>query len=660
MTTFAENTGWVHAGEGHQFNGPTIYLGSAERLLRGRDPRRTAREHLATLNQQFVEPPGYGLARTLLATRGCVILVGKPGIGLRAAGQVLLRRLGGPDAVVQDESGLPDGPGERILDTTHVVADDLILLDTSDAEGDDLLRIAARLPSYQAELRERGAYLVVVLAEDRHRLVDDELRPTLAPLGRPDALDVVRRHLEVAEIPFTEDDLRTSGALQARLAADPMRDLAELVRQIGRLRDRLGGAGDFRQWLAAALEMLGELGDRVAAQVREQHQGPRRALLLAAGMLVGAPADQVAAAAAELVAVTAQPDDERPELERDDLALRLTELEITVDDNGQVRFPTFGYDSAVRRHFWTNFPELRPKFREWAYRVSLLSGVGAAHRDDFLARCCEQALRTDQPDDIAKLVEAWINRADAQSLRAAGIVCERGFEDPPHAARLRRLVYVLSRNSKELNPATGQFLVALCADLMAPTHPTEALVRLHHLGRRQTGDVQAAAVAALQRLARQSRREFRVLLDRVVNGMTTAHPWPADYSLFLDLARPAELALVSGLADPFVRHRLVAGWRAQLVHQPTASWADLAGAWLDTAAIDGRPDPWLDMLARAGAEPGVGAGRLYAVARDWAREPAADRRMRNRVALDLVNRMDREQNTPPATGPRHRSEEPIR
>lgn len=656
-TILAGNTGPVHGGEGTQINGP-VFVGAEWLLCGGRDQRRTAREYLTTLNRQFVEPPGYATAQLQLTTRGCAILVGRPGIGMRAAGQVLLRRLGGPDAVVHDESGLPDGPGEQTLDTARVAAGDLVLLDTSDAEGGDLLRIAGRLPSYYAELRDLGAHLVVVLAEDRQQIVDDELRPMLVPLRRPDALDVVRRHLEIADIPFVEDELRSNSALRSRLAVDPMRNLAELVRLVGGARDQRGGAGDFREWLAAALDVLGELGDRVTAQVRAKRRGAQRALLLAAGMLVGAPADQVAAAAAELAAVTLQPGDERPELERDDLAERLAELKITVDENGQVGFPTFGYDSAVRQHFWSNFPELRPRFREWADRMVRLPGVGANHLDDFLGRYCEQALRTDQPDSVAKLVEGWVGLADARSLHAAGIVLERGLGDWRHAARLRRSIYTVSR-APGLNPGAAQLMVALCAKVVAPTHPDEALVRLHHLVRRQSGYVQAAARDALLGVARQSQREFRLLLDRVVTGMLAEHPRPADFELFRTVARPAEPALVSGLADPFVRDRLLAGWRAELAGRPKATWAALAAEWLEAAAIDGLPDRWLDTLAQAGAKPGIGAGPLYAVARDWAQEPDAGQ-ARYRIALDLVNRMDRAQEGPPAAGPRHRSEEPIR
>lgn len=100
---FVGNYGPSRGGSGHQFNGTTFFFGDGERLLRGgRDPLRMARDHLDRLNRQFVEPPGYAKAQDVLEHYHCVILLGASGVGKRAAGQVLLRRLGGEDTVVQD------------------------------------------------------------------------------------------------------------------------------------------------------------------------------------------------------------------------------------------------------------------------------------------------------------------------------------------------------------------------------------------------------------------------------------------------------------------------------------------------------------------------------------------------------------------------------
>ncbi len=172
-------------------------------------------------------------------------------------------------------------------------------------------------------MRISGAYLVVVLAGDRRDFVGMELRPLIAPVQRPSGLDVVRRHLQVAEIPFTTGQLMSNVHLRNRVDTDPIRELAELVLRVAEARDQLGSAPGFDGWLSNALELLDELEGQVARQANQYRTGPQRALLLAAAMLETAPADQVHLAAAALVTVAAQPDDERPTLERDGLAVRL-------------------------------------------------------------------------------------------------------------------------------------------------------------------------------------------------------------------------------------------------------------------------------------------------------------------------------------------------
>jgi hypothetical protein len=667
QSTVSGNSGPTHGGSGHQFNGPTTYYyvdTDGDRLRRdGRDPRATARDHLVRLNKQFVEPPGYGKAWALLEDHGCVILTGPPGIGMRAAGQMLLYRLGGPDGIVQDLSCTPDTSDEEILDVSSVTEGDLRLLDTSEAEEEQLLRVLRKLPPYQAIVRERAAHLVVVVPADRDHLVRPELRPLIAPIQRPPGIDVVRRHLVVAGIPFTEEQLRSAEALRSRLTSDPMRELAELVRLIGTARASLGTVKGFDGWLAAALDVLGELGNEVAKQAKEQRTGPQRALLLATAMLVGAPADQVHHAAAELLVATSQPGDERPALERDDLAQRLTDLKIVVDATGHVRFAKFGYDVAVRQHFWTNFPELRPQLRRWAGQVAVSAAVEAPHRGEFVSHFSDQALRTNRPDDIVALVDAWVRPGSvrSRSLPAAALALERGLGHQRHGGRFRRLVYEWSRDTG-LDVGTAYLAIALSADVIASTHPSEAVVRLHHFVRRQAHDVREAAEEALLRLVRRDARQFRRLLDRVVQSLTTAR-WSADYDLFLVLARPEELVPPHGralIAEAGVREQLVAGWRAVLFERQSTFWAALARQWLSTVENGRFPDWWLEVLVSACAGRGVGAGRLYVVARDWAREPDTDRQARGRIALDLINRMDRAQGITPAADPRHRSEEPTR
>jgi hypothetical protein len=657
--TVTGSSGPTHAGSGNQFNGPTVYLEAWDRLLSGsRDRRVTARDHLILLNRQFVEPPGYGRAQALLSDYGCVVLVGESGVGLRAAGQVLLGRLGGRDAAIQEVSGTPDTERDQILDATQIAKDDLILLDPADAEHEDLNRVIDRLPSYWAELRKREAWLVVLLDAGREYLVPSELRPLMARIRRPPGLDVVRRHLQVADIPYTEEQLR-SGSLRSRLDTDPLAQLAELVRLIGEARANLGNAAGFDTWLAESLETLDELGNKVADNVREHPAGAQRALLLATAMLDGAPPDQLHCAAAALAVATAQPDDGRPALERDSLAQRLAELKIVVGPGGRTRFAALGYPGAIRQHFWDNFPELRTSFRQWALSVAASTDVGEQYRSQFVAHYTDQTLRTNRPDDLVALVEAWIRPGPDRSLIAAAVALERGLGHRRHGARFRRQVYEWSKQVPRLDAGAAQLAVALCANVIASTHPSQALVRLHHFVRRQTDDVKAVAEDALLQLVHRDPREFRLLLQRVVESLTSA-VWPADFELFRVLARPGELAPPHGvalIAEATIRAQLIDGWRSMLSERTSEFWAEAVREWLNSVQHGRFANYWLEVLVQACAAPGAGSGRLYVVVRDWTREPGADRPARSRIALDLTNRMDRAQGIKSATGPRRSSNE---
>jgi hypothetical protein len=243
------------------------------------------------------------------------------------------------------------------------------------------------------------------------------------------------------------------------------------------------------------------------------------------------------------------------------------------------------------------------------------------------------------------------------------VALDRGLGDRRHGARFRRLIYEWSTRLPRLDAGAAHLAVALTADVIASGHPSQALVRLHHFMRRQTDDVRAAAEEALLRLVHRDRQEFRLLVERVVAGMTTAD-WAVDFELFRTLAHPDELAPPYGaalIADEAIRAQLVLGWRAVLFERPSEFWAELVRAWLNSVQHSRFAEHWLDVLARACAPPGVGSGRLYVVARDWTREPGVDRPARSRIALDLTDRMDQAQGITLAASPRHRrSEEPIR
>ncbi len=232
--------------------------------------------------------------------------------------------------------------------------------------------------------------------------------------------------------------------------------------------------------------------------------------------------------------------------------------------------------------------------------------MDAWYRGEFVSRFVDQALRTNRPDDVVGLVEGWVERRGdrARSLPSAAVALERGLGHSRHGARFRRLIYEWSRDPR-LEKAKAYLGIALSSDVIASTHPSEALVRLHHFVRNQTDDVRAAAEESLLRLVRHDRREFRRLLERVVTG--PGYRREADVDLFLVIASPEELVSQQRrplIVDAVVRTQLTLGWQALLVEKDRTFWEPLAHEWL-TAVENG-----LFAIFLAGRTPGrvQGAG----------------------------------------------------
>jgi hypothetical protein len=662
-TSVEGNDGYVNSGAGHQFNGPTYFVDAeTERLIRrGRDPGSVARDHLVRLHARFVEPGGYAHARAQLAADGCVLLTGRPGVGRRAAGQMLLHGLGG-EGPIKDLSDTPDVPGDRVLNPGTVMADDRLLLDLSASDEEPFRQTVRELPTFRAEVRERGASLVVVLPDGPEDQPDPELRPLLATVHRPSGLAVLSRHLRANGVGLDEGLPDTEG-LRPYLDSGPMRDLAELALLVGR------SSGALSDRLASAIEALTDRTSMVGALVdREGSTGPQRALLLAAGMLSGATADEVHHAAARLLETVGHPKDDRPALEQPGLTQRLSEIRVAADRSGLVRFDQVFYDRAIRSYFWTNFPDLRPRFRMWVNNVVTSNALDAGQRSEFVTRFAEQALRTDRPGDLHTLINGWAEGAGtggrAVFLPEAATALEFGLTHPRYGGVFRRHVYDWSRRG-DLPPQVARLAIEMCAAVIAATHPAEALVRLHHLARRQRGDVRAAAEDALRDLVTRDRRQFRLLLDRVATGLERGF-WPRDFDLFLTLAGPAGLVADGGrtrplVEDPNVHRTLVACWRAALPGRPPDQWTGLVWDWLTAAEDERFRDPLLRVLVDSSADLGAPASRLHVIARDWSRVPEADRATRHRVARRLSDLTDRAQGIAPlASGSGHRTEETTR
>jgi hypothetical protein len=248
-----------------------------------------------------------------------------------------------------------------------------------------------------------------------------------------------------------------------------------------------------------------------------------------------------------------------------------------------------------------------------------------------------QALRLDRPNDLIELATRWAN---AGLLPQAGQAMELGLRSGRHGAAFRRRIYDWSTD-RTLTSNLVALAIRMCVDELALTHPEQALVRLHHLVRRQSGAAGVAAWDALLDLVDSDRRQLRRLLDRLATRLARPTTWSADLNLFVALANRV-LPLLGGLV---MREQVTTCWQAVLTRRPEEFWADAVRDWL-TAAVDGDRGLLLGVLVAGGGADAGALSRLYVVARDWAREPGGDRG-RVRIAAELADRIDSAQGIEP-------------
>ncbi|MEV0261355.1 ABC transporter substrate-binding protein [Streptomyces sp. NPDC050617] len=627
-TTFiSESYGATHTGEGTQFN---LYMQQATSRLGdlGGSPRLIARDEREWLDRRFIEPDRYGQARDMLRDHGSVLLGGGTGSGRRAAAVMLLHRSPGTEGSLHELPDTQDDKGSQALDTSVIGAGDRLLLDLSNSDEARYIAVQNELSAFRAVLNERAARLVVVLPAHFGYLQGPGQRQFTVEIGRPSGHEVLMRYLRVDRVVFDRSEVDSVADLQEYLLHEPMREIARLADRIRMERDDSHEKDDaFPQWCARALGAVTDRTPEVADFIAKA-EGRQRALALSLAMLHGRRPDAVFRATESLLKAISHPTDERPRLEHLDLTAQFKGIGAETQPDGMVRFRIPAYAQAIRTHFWTYFPDVRTNFRNWVRDCVLDPAFGAPERAVMVPHFAEQGLRTDRPPDLLALAERWTHGGavrlmpDTVQLLAVGLRHER------HGRAFRRQIYDWSLDP-HLTALRRRVLVVVCSKVMSETHPDQALVRLHHLARRERPAKENPALDALLALAAGDGRLFRLLLDRLEPGR-----WPRDAVVFYALADHASRtrALYSTVA---VRERLMTGWAAVFRHRSREEWSAPARGWLAAAGalVGGRGEQLLDVLARAAAgRPGT-PGRLHVLFRDWA-YPSPER-------AALVSRFDR-------------------
>ncbi|MFE0421285.1 hypothetical protein [Streptomyces sp. NPDC058953] len=622
--------GSTHTGSGNQYIG-NWYI-TNERLVRTGVPRlNIVREHRRRLARCFVHPRFYGMAADRLRGPGGVALIdGPPGSGRRAAATMLLGDVSTEGSRIEELSSKWEedalevsSEGRYLLDLSHV----------TDAEYPDAQKA---LGHYRSLIEERsGARMVAVLPSGLDWMLDIGLSSTVVGLERPPGRTVFIRHLRVGGIETVPEDLDTE-SLTHMFATSPLRDLARLAELVAQARASGRYGTDFAQWLAVALDAVTNWSKQVSQQLRDHRDVMSRALLLTTAMVSGGRAEAVLSGAQRLIDLLGYETDETPRLAQDDLGEQLTKLRIIREDDGRVGFAQLAYDGAVRGHFWRNYPDLRERFRDWVVQCVGLPELSREDRMQLVARFTEQALEYARPDDLYKLVERWTRTGSGLRAEAAAVL-ELGLSHDRYGAKVRARIYTWA-TSPGLAPDLARVLADVCRQVVAVTHPDQALVRLRHLALRHNGAAGETARSAAAEVARGNRRQLARLIDRLLRYQ----PVPdAAANLLLDLLEPG-----TRFPPPWKEYTLA--WRAVMIASSAPAWTALAQRWLSHTADHPGDDRGVNVLVLAAAYDPALLTRLYVTAREWANQPpatapydvSAGHPARLRVAARFCHRID--------------------
>jgi hypothetical protein len=633
--------GPLNSGSGHQFN--IWRLGPDDRLVRaGADVRRIVREHRIRLGERFVPPFGHAEAAKRLAEPGAVVLIAGPrGSGRRTAATMLLHHLSGSNERIEEVSAKPDEVGLEASST------DRFLFDLSATADEEYLVGQRAIVGYRALAEETGARLVVVLPSDIDHLLDPDLAPLVVQLGRPLGELVFLRSLRAEGITVDPEKLSAVG-LTALLNTAPMRDLARLAELVRYARDSGQYGVEASSWCSEAVRALTDWSGEAARQVIGHRTAQERALLVAAAMFSGASADAVFFGVRSLLDVLGHKDDETLRIARADFGEQLDALDLRRDSDGRVGFTRIVYDGAVRTHFWTNFPDLRDSLRDWIGHCVTSAELTSEERMVLVGRFAEQCFAIGRPRDLVTLVELCtrpVLKGRVSAMAAAAL--EAGLGHERFGSAFRAQIYYWA-TAPRLSVDLTRVLVGVCQQVLAVTHPEQAMVRLQHLALRRGGEEIDAARSALVKLVRDDGRLHGRLVDRL---LSVSHGRQSDRtSLLLDVSDPLRLRMMPSRAQS----ALV--WNRVMADLPPARWGPMVHNCLSAVQRDEQWEPLLDVLLIAGAGRADLLSRLYVITCEWAAGASTPglssqhvcREERGEVAVRFWKKIDYMQGATPA------------
>lgn len=598
--------------------GVVIIAGSGEHARR-RSPQRhshSANERVY-LEERFVQPWGFDHASRSLAERGTVFISGSPGSGRQSTARMLLWNHFPNDDAHYRRLTLDNEEDENPLDPESVQQNELLLLDLSVEDEEHFRVVGNMLETFRKTVEAQQAALVVVLPTEWENQLEAEFIRPRVEIDRPPSEKVLRAHLRADEL---SPPAQLSGELDAHLTGSPMRHLERLADRITQAA-RTSPKATFESWTHEATHAITDHSKEIAGLVRSCG-AEQRALLLAAAMLDDAHTDAAYTAHDTLLDRLSFPKDERHVLERAGLDELLHNLKVAPTPSRHIRFSAPRYARAIREHFWTNYPELRDALRDWVGGMIDQHELTDDDRHMLVARFATQACRTGRVEDLCTLTVRWTRNRTPRDSPFAASALAYGLRDDTHGWKVRRQIYDWSRPDQRTELAS--VLVAVCADVMADTHPERALVRLRRLAGHRDVDVRQSAQAALARLT-EDNRFYRRFLWRMVGWLE--HPKRADIELFFAIS-PADRLLRQGdrsstlIRSNTIQRQLIACWRAVFGFDDTV-WHDVVRDCFAAAATSPDGHTLLDILVEATDQERSQLAKLHVIARDWAAQNCA-------------------------------------
>lgn len=592
----------------------------------------------------FVDHQQFADAKLILERESAVALVGPPGCGRRTTGTVLLASLTAVvHIVVLDAEDL-----ERQL---AITAGHGYLLDLDEDYGQLSAKAGVWIGRLAAQLRQAGSWLVVRAREDSWlalRLSSDAVHVTR--LTPPPAIKVFTHHLAGATSGPVADAWARHEQVTRHLADMPA-DGARLAAIVARTDephlpvDQYVGpvVEEYTNWVEQLADWFGK--------ATGQDGGYRRALLLAAAALEGAPAPTVFAAADNLAKIVGLDRQPGGALVGPDASQQIDEINAELRGRA-ITFARSAYADSVLDHVWTQRPQLHADLRKWLIATSSAEGEDCGLAARAITRL---AIRRREASLLTEAARQWSQ--DDRKRRGLAIpeLTEAALSEEI-GPQVRRQLYNWAQRTDSDEPVLLA-VAAVCEGQLARRYPQIALTRLRHLVVRPNEGVREAVYQSLITLVREPALYPSVLAE-VARWVQEKEPRrSAGMQAFMRLAAPDVAGGIAILSEARQRDwgLLSELWRSALrdSEQGTRATA-LASAWLDGAARGPAPrEPVLQILAGS-CQSSIDVARMAGIAfvgADRENDPA-----RYDIAAELVRRTwERDPLTPgrgPATGDR--------